>query len=348
MKTLSVTYRTRADDARALTYLREWCEKENVEYTLQALLKRHAIKFCREMGPINPQRAQGLQIEDGTNLDPVTRKKYLTRLSAYWAYLHLNDLVNTNIWAECRITVPKKPSHVKERHFTNDEVRRLLMGPAKQPMRDLMIMGALTGARIEAIVSLKVGETTDGVFTFKAMKSEDDDRDLPIHPDLQPIVARRSQGKKDTDDFFPEWPPVRRAGSMRERSYKASTQFIDYRRSCGVEDRYVRIKVAPDGSRHYDNEPILDGDDKSTLLKLRRSRVNFHSFRRWFITRLEQAGAPDPLISAMVGHEREGTTLKIYSGGPDFEQARFALAALQLPPLTTEPVPEPRALRRAH
>lgn len=346
MKTLVVTYRTRADDTRSLQYLREWCDLKKVPFTLEALRSVHAIEFCKKMGPADESPNRALQIVEGTNLDPVTRKKYLTRLTAYWTYLVDNEKTNVNIWSGCKISIPKKPQYVKERLFTNDEVRRLLMGPAKQAMQDLMRIAALTGARIEAIVSLKVGDTAEGAFTFAAMKTETSDRDIPIHPDLQEIVDRRSKGKKPTDDFFPEWPPVKKVDSMRERSFKASNQFTDYRRLCKVDDMYVRVKIAPDGSRHYDKEPIGEDEGKSGLLKLRRSRVNFHSFRRWFITRMEQAGVSPALVSAMVGHARQGTTLKIYSGGPEFEQAKQGLALLKLPALTNEPAPEPRALRR--
>ncbi|MGF7055690.1 integrase [Bosea sp. OAE752] len=316
MSGLNVTYRTRSDDYRAMQYLRDWCDRKNVPFTLEGLRKPHAKAFCKEMGPIDEDNSRGIQMEVDTNLDPVTRKKYLTRLSAYWSDMAQNEKVRVNIWEDCKISVPKKPAHIKERHFTNDEVRRLLMGPAKQAMNDLMKLGALSGARIDAIVSLKVGDTADGAFTFKAMKSEPGPRDVPIHPDLEEIVARRSLGKLPTDDFFPEWPPVKKKDSMRERSFKASNQFTDYRRQCKVDDVHARVKIAPDGRRHYDDEPILPGEDTSGMLKLRRSRVNFHSFRRWFITRLEQAGVSPDLVSAMVGHGRAGTTMRIYSGGP--------------------------------
>src|SRR5690606_24602322 len=66
----------------------------------------------------------------------------------------------------------------------------------------------------------------------------------------------------------------------------------------------------------------------------RRSLVNFHSFRRWFITKAEQADQPESLIASVVGHKRQGMTLGVYSAGPAKEQARRCVEAVQLPDLS--------------
>ncbi|HEY6732542.1 MAG TPA: hypothetical protein VI256_01895 [Roseiarcus sp.] len=38
----------------------------------------------------------------------------------------------------------------------------------------------------------------------------------------------------------------------------------------------------------------------------RRSLVNFHSFRRYFITKAEQADQMEHIIAVVVGHKRPG------------------------------------------
>jgi integrase len=118
------------------------------------------------------------------------------------------------------------------------------------------------------------------------------------------IIARRSEGKEDIDDIFPEWPVPKKSDTLRERSYKTSNHFTDYRREVGVDDQ-------KEGKR--------------------RSLVNFHSFRRWFITKAEQAGQPESIIAAVVGHKRNGITLGVYSAGPLLEQARQCVEAVKLP-----------------
>ena len=71
-------------------------------------------------------------------------------------------------------------------------------------------------------------------------------------------MARRTKGKHGADDLFPEYPVPKRSTSQRERSFRASNEFTEYRRSVGVEE-------------------VVPGR--------RRSLVNFHSFRRYFIPR---------------------------------------------------------------
>lgn len=68
----------------------------------------------------------------------------------------------------------------------------------------------------------------------------------------------------------------------------------------------------------------------------RQSNIDFHSFRRWFITKAEQAGIPPNIISMVVGHAegRKGMTLGVYSGGPSLDQMRACVEAVRLPSLT--------------
>ena len=153
-------------------------------------------------------------------------------------------------------------------------------------------------------MDLRARDCVDGLFTFKPQKREKAARGVPIHSSLVDLVARRLEGKAGADDLFPEYPIPKRAESQRERSFSASKEFTAYRRSVGVED-------AVEGRR--------------------RSLVNFHSWRRWFITKAEQADQPESLIAVVVGHKRTGMTLGRYSGGPLLEQARRCVAAVRLP-----------------
>ncbi|GJD59635.1 tyrosine-type recombinase/integrase [Methylobacterium dankookense] len=284
--------RTQGDDERAIRFLTAWCEANRVSPTLEAISRREAVRFMDDL----PTLTQA-------PLSPVTLKKYLNRLSRYWQWLELRGLVPVDVWARLQLPKPKaKPQ--EERSFTDEEVGKLLSGDAPQRMHDLMRIGALTGARLDAIVDLKVKDCAAGLFTFKPQKKESKERAVPIHPALSEIVARRIKGKALEDDVFPEWPAPKKAGSQRERSFKASNQFTDYRRSVGVDH-------------------VVPGQ--------RRSLVNFHSFRRWFITKAEQADQPESIIAAVVGHKRKGMTLGRYSAGPLVAQARRCVEAVRLP-----------------
>ncbi len=304
-KQLFVKERTRADDARAMRLLKEWCKREQVPAFLEEIDVKRAHAFADAL-------------VDMTGLNHVTLNKYIGRLSGYWQWmLPRAPAVTQNVFAGVAVKGPKTRHDEKERAFTDGEVADLLRGPAKPNLRDLMLIGALTGARLDAIVDLKVRDTEHGCLLFKPQKRETAARYVPVHPDLVEVIARRTRGKGPDDDLFPEWPPVRKAGSMRERSFKASNRFTEYRRIVGVDE-------------------VVAGK--------RRSLVNFHSFRRWFSTRMERAGVPGEMISAIVGHKRSSITLDVYSEGPHMRAARRAIAKLKLPPLDGSPIKEEMGL----
>lgn len=305
MEASGVKPRTRADDVRALRYLSDWCQKKGLPLTVESISKRVAIRFMDDLRELTG------------GLEPITQNKYLGRLSRYWQHLIKREVTEINVWAGLSVKAAPPKHNEQERAFLDEEVRQLLIGPAPQKLRDLMMMGALTGARLDAIVDLKVRDAIDDAFTFKPQKREAAARDIPIHPDLKEIVERRSRGKAPSDDLFPEWPAPKKVGSARERSFKASNQFTDYRRECGVNE-------------------VIPGK--------RRSLVNFHSFRRWFITKAERAGQDADLIAAIVGHKRSGMTFGRYSEGPEMKRARKCVASVKLPPLDQGPVKEARAL----
>ena len=182
-----------------------------------------------------------------------------------------------------------------ERPFSDDEVRALLSGlPSMPELQPIMRIGALSGARIDAIVSLRVKDCDNGVFRFKPQKREKRARYVPIHSALAPMIEELVRGKNPDDDLLPGFP-VPPPGSQGERSMPAVKAFTRYRRSVGVDE------VRPGR---------------------RRSLVNFHSFRRWFCTKAEQAGIPETTIAAVV-------VFGTYSAGPSMEQFRACVEAVE-------------------
>jgi integrase len=295
LDTSNVKPRTLADDKRAMKLLTGWCEKKGIAPYLQAITKKEAVRFCDDLPTITDK------------LTPVTLNKYVSRLSVYWSWLENRHEVETNVWKGRRLKEPQQTTDQKERPFSDDEMKALLAGDAESHMHDLMRIAALSGARLDAIVCLKVKDCRDdGVFVFKPQKKEPGPRLCPIHSALKEIVERRKKDKEPEDDIFPEWPGVKKSKSLRERSFKTSNDFTTYRRSMHVED-------------------IREGK--------RRGLVNFHSFRRWFITKAEQAGQPESTIAVVVGHKRQGMTFGVYSGGPLLEQARLCVESVVLPPI---------------
>lgn len=305
MATLKIKARSLSDDPRALKILLDWCVARDVPPYLERIDVKTAVLFMDEM-------------EAFTGLGWATATKYLGRLRRYWAYLVKRSHVDRNVFADLHLERPSVAHDEEERAFTDVEVQRLLMGePEDEGMTDVMLVAALTGARLDAVIDLRVGECADGWFTFKAQKSEKTPCDVPIHPELRALVARRVKGRAPGDDFFPEWPAPKAEGSIRERSAYFSKRFTKYRRDLGIDD-------------------VVEGK--------RRSLVNFHSFRRWFITKSERAGVDGDLLAAVVGHKRSGLTLGRYSEGPEMVAAMGAVAKVMLPPLDGSPVKEAQPL----
>ena len=122
---------------------------------------------------------------------------------------------------------------------------------------------------------------------------------MPIHSKLKAIVARRSKGKGPDAFIFDELPE---ATPSRPRSAQASQAFTRYRRKVGV------------GA----------GEGES-------SDVDFHSFRRWFTTKAEQAGQPPHIIDFVTGRKRPGGDVRTLLRGPSMAQMRKCVEAVELP-----------------
>ena len=97
-------------------------------------------------------------------------------------------------------------------------------------------------------------------------------RRVPIHSALAEVVSRRCDHQPAAQWLFPEAPEAR---GGRQRSAAISKRFGRYRQACGVHD-------GVDGAR--------------------QSLVDFHSWRRWFITTARNAGIDRAVVAAVVGH----------------------------------------------
>jgi site-specific recombinase XerD len=176
--------RTKSDDRRAIAFLSAWCDQTSTPATLEAITRKEALRFHDALPKL-----------PGAPASPVTLNKYLGRLSVYWQWLRHRELVEADVWERIKIPEPATPHDELERPFTDEEVRKLLAGPASPAMHDLMMIAALTGARLEAIVDLRARDCEAGLFTFKPQKKEKSARGVPIHSALVDLVARRTQAR---------------------------------------------------------------------------------------------------------------------------------------------------------
>jgi integrase len=284
---------TEQDDERALDRLEAWCTSSGTGAFIEKIDAKAAGRFINEALCKGPAAVQAK-----------TANKYISCLSRYWRWQKQRGLVEVNPWQGQSLPKPKRPPSERSRPFTDDEAAKLLYGSASPLLRDFMFIAALTGARVGAIGALRVADCRDGNFVFQPQKKEPDTRTVPIHTGLRDIIERRTAGKAETDMLFPELP-TRTLDQVAEPTQMIVKSFVKYRRSLGIED--------------------VVGDH-------RQSRVKFHSFRSWFITKAEQAGIAPHIIMATIGHKRPGVTFDVYSRGPSLDQLRECVEAVKLPP----------------
>lgn len=239
-----------------------------------------------------------------TERSVTTAKSKRSALSSYWDWLVTRRDAQENIWSGHKM--PRRAGRADVREYTKDEMVALLKGTAAQPMADFIRFGALTGMRESEIGALRVRDCVGGWFSIQKGKTEAAKRRLPTHPDLTAIVKRRSKGKEPDDYLFHDLP--KSAGKGRGRHEKMGERFTAYRRSIGV------IDVREDG----------------------RTRIDFHSFRRWFITEaVRHSGHPEWVVSQIVGHAtgKQSMTIGTYFGGSLDEQLEAVVKSVKLPNL---------------
>ncbi len=209
-------------------------------------------------------------------LSRATAGKRLSALSSMWGWLSSKGHVEANVWRGHGSGAVPRSERAKEpeRPFTDDEISLLLDGKADTKLADLMRLAALSGMRLEEIAMLRVRDVDlkDRTMLVRDPKTPASRRTVPIHPDILATVTTRVQGKDPEAFVMHELGPEPKPG--RQRSMAASKAFSRYRQAVGVHD-------ARTGQR--------------------RSLVNFHSYRRWFITKAEQAGQPENIIKSVVG-----------------------------------------------
>jgi integrase len=240
---------------KAVAVLTDWCKGARLKATLETITNKVAWQF----------RDKCLHVRYP---DPKTFNNYLWSYCSYWRWRARRGRVEANPWlrlSDDGRSTRLRDQGARKRPFTDAEINALLSDRPPEPLHDLMMVAAMSRARINAIYELRVGDCQGGCFTF---------RRVPIHSELKVIVARRCAGKQPEEFLFHECPE---ATAKRPRSAAASQAFTRYRRTLEVGEKADWI---------------------------RQSNVDFHSFRRWFTTKAEQAGRLPHIIDAVTGHTR--------------------------------------------
>ena len=268
---------------------------------LKSWLKSQAVDDCVN-GMTRKTASRFIEHLVATDRSPATVMSYVSALAAYWTWLGAVGEIESGASPWRGQPLPKR-SKADKRAFTDDEVVKLLAGETSLTLHDLMRVAALSGMRVNEIARLRVKDAVEEAFNVVDGKTDNSLRRVPSHPDLKVIVARRMLGKPPEAYLFDELKAPK--SNPRNRAHAAIQRFSEYRRD-------PKVGTTSEGRRQAD--------------------ADLHSFRRWFITAAERADQPPHIISAVVGHARQGMTLGRYSDGPSFDvQMRRVVEAVKLP-----------------
>ena len=291
------TERTKGEHRTAIKRLEEWAHKVGRSETLEGFTGQDASAY------------RDLELIAARGLATKTINKAMSSLRVYWRWLLESELVKgSNPWVSKSLGKRRATLTSLERPFTNDEVRKLLTEIKDRDLQEFMRIAALSGMRIQEIASLTVGSCGGGAFRVRDSKTEAGvGRVIPIHSNLVDMVAKLCEGRSKSDFLL---LGGLKAGRDGDRSMAISKRFTRYRRRIGVDD---------------------------TKAGQRRSLVNFHSFRRWFIKEaISGAGQGDPwTIADIVGHKAGelpfDLTMRQYPGASEIEKRRKVVDSVCLP-----------------
>jgi integrase len=267
-----------------------WLLAQGLPPTIEAITKRVAGRYVSE------------ELTGGA-ARPATVNRKVSSASSYWRWLEKRGHVEINVWANQSLSKVSRPGDPDDkRPFTDNEVRTLLSGKTDHEVGDAIRVAALSGMRLGEIYGLTVAACADGWFDLRRVrvKTKSGQRRIPVHPDLKALVERRTKGKGVGEFLFHEAGPQQ---GDKVRSDAVGKRFSNYRQRVGVHEK-------------------ADGD--------RQSRIDFHSFRRWFITKA-RVGFDRAVVAAIVGHEAGNITDDVYSGGPDDAVRIACVASVHLP-----------------
>jgi len=274
--------RTRADHQTAVDRLDTWLGAQGIGRYIEIVTPDHAEDYARHL--------------ESTGTHPRTANKHLNSLRSLWTQAKASP----NPWSG--VSLDESTVVQRERPFSDHEVRALLTGDCDPEMRLVIVLGLVTGARLDELFRLKGADIRDGVaYIFNSKrKGAPTQRPVPLHDSVRATIEVRAKAV-GTDGYLFEGKDTGWDGA---RSMAFSKRFATYRVNCDVDD-------TPEGQR--------------------RSAVNYHSARRWFVTQLEGAGVEWTVIQRLIGHKIGNLAGDVYSGGGNLRVMREAIAKIELP-----------------
>jgi integrase len=220
-----------------------------------------------------------------------SKQEHVTTLSAFWGWLELKDLASTNVWRRMvgllKATTRGGTTRQK-RPYTPEELGRLIpLLKAGTALLPLVCLGAYAGCRLSELGEMKVEHVTADALRVMKGKTDNSVRYIPLHPVIADMVKKLCKASKD--GYLIDG--LLRGGQDGKRGYNTGTRLA----------------------------AILTKHDFA------QGELDFHSLRRSFAQRCEQANIPESTAQLLTGHARQSLTYGLYSPGPEFPTLQEAI-----------------------
>ena len=260
------------------------------------MAKTTLLAFCKEFlhaEDVTERRVRDWIIrtmEQERKLSYNTIKRDMSSIKVYWRWLKRYKSLDTAYpFEDILPPVPNKNSKSKSSidiiGFSIPDYHKILCAVPDRDrnLRNLIILGAHTGCRLDELCALKLEDVSSDRFQIVDAKTNAGLRTVPIHAAITQLVAELVD--TSADGYLID-------GESDNNQYNS--------RSGGIGHRFSRLK---------------------TKLGYKRNQV-FHSWRHSMTTQLENAERPLSQIQRIIGHTVSGMTLSRYSDGLAFETSK--------------------------
>ena len=282
---------------------------DDVKAATRAEYQRKVAAFPHKDKPLRQiTRGQAADFLDGLAVSKRTRNLYAALYSAIYKSAIRREKASVNPFEGQRLN---GVASVHYEPFTDQEIAALFAdakfetAPAQHDTSTALpwacLISAYTGCRLEEVASLKAAgiKETDGIWYFELCsdgngKTKAATRVVPLHHELVKIGLLRYRDALPKDSMlFP---------GLKGKSSKPG------KLGPRLGDAFNRLR---------------------TRLGITRDRVAFHSFRHTVGDRLRKAGVQESDIAAVLGHEDQRITSKVYGhDGPGLHRLQVIIEKL--------------------
>jgi integrase len=243
------------------------------------------IKFDKDVSHITPRECGAFvrQVIMASANKNVTKRDYISYLSAFFNYLGTNHFVDRNpfegLSGLIKDPIKGKFDPDKRREWTRDELADLMKGLEKEGNKDFIAVTLISlygGMRSNEVCEIELRNCFDNHMFIDEGKTANSVRGVPIHPIIKPLIQKLNATKKDRYLI----PDLKRGGRDNKRNHYFVKRYSEFRVGLGF--------------------------GKATV---------FHCLRNSFTGSLARMDLQPRVVKQIVGHAQSDITFGIYSDG---------------------------------